>query len=926
MFMLIDGHGLAYRAYFGLSKKGFTTRNGLPTFAVYGFLKLLLSAVSKYHPQKIAVAFDKSKKTFRNELYDKYKANRKEMPADMKDQLSLIWELVHALGILVYEKEGYEADDIIGTLATKAAKKNEQVLILSGDRDLFQLINDNVTVLLPKPSVVNLLIYTEKEVKEHYGLEPCQIIDYKALAGDSSDNIPGAPGIGEKTAKKLLGEFKTIDNLINNMDKINSPKIKNIIANNTEQIKLSYKLALIDTDVPLDTPISATKPFDKEALICLLTKLEFTGILRELPAILPLFAGQQTDVSNDITFKPQTPPLNLKIISTLNELDELILKLKKIGIFAVDTETTGINALAVDLVGIAIAYEENCEKFEVYLPLGHDSLMDSPRILPLNHTLERLKTILEDENILKIGHNLKYEINVFSRYGIEFKGIGDDTFIGDYVLNPTGKHGLKEVGLIYFGYYMTPISDLIGKGSKAITMAQVPIDEVAAYSAADALVSLELSHYLSPKIKKAQMDDLYKNVELALIPVLAKMEQHGVTLDLNYLKEFSKELNNKVILLEKKIYELIEEQFNINSPKQLAVILFQNLKLPTKGIKKTIHGYSTDSISLTKLKNEHPVIEQLLSYRELVKLKTTYIDAFPALINPYTKRIHTSFNQAITATGRLSSSEPNLQNIPIRTQIGREIRKAFVPAEKKHFILSADYSQIELRVLAHLSRDSAFINAFENDEDIHSLTASHIFKIEDLKDVTKEQRSIAKTVNFGIVYGQTPYGLATTLGIQPVAAKEIIDNFNTKYEGIKQYFEQVLNFVRSNGFITTILNRRRYLPDINSSDRVLREFSERMAINTPIQGSAADIIKIAMIKLNNNLRTYNFKTKMILQVHDELVFEVSETELDKVSELIKDTMENAISLDISLKVDINYGQSWEESTNMTYPQIHNTYP
>ena len=668
------------------------------------------------------------------------------------------------------------------------------------------------------------------------------------------------------------------------------------------------------------------KPFNKDNLVSLLTKLEFGSFLRELPVILPLFASSQinksTDAECDITFTSPKLVFNLKIISNLNELGDLILKLKKSGVFAIDTETTGINSQLADIVGISIAYKEyekdNCnqaegEKFVFYLPLGHETLMDAARLLPFKQSLELLKPILEDENILKIGHNLKYEINIFNRYGITLKGIGDDTFICDYLLNSQSKHGLKDLGLTYFGYNMTPISELIGKGAQAITMAQIPIDKAAEYAGADAFVSLELADYLRPKIKDVMMEELYKDVELVLIPVLARMEQHGVNLDIAYLKEFSGKLNNELIGIEKNIYTLTEQQFNINSPKQLAAVLFENLKLPVKGLKKTVHGYSTNSTTLEKLKNEHPVIKELLTYRELMKLKTTYVDAFPALINPYTGRIHTSFNQAITATGRLSSSDPNLQNIPIRTEIGREIRRAFVPAEKNHFILSADYSQIELRVLAHLSKDPAFVAAFENDEDIHSLTASHIFKIEKIEDVTKEQRSIAKTVNFGIVYGQTPYGLGTTLGISNAEAKEIIDNFNARYEGIKQYFEKVLNEVRKKGFVTTILNRRRYFPDIQSHDRVLREFAERTAINTPIQGSAADIIKLAMIKLDKKLKEYNLKTKMLLQVHDELVFEVPEPELEKVSVLIKYTMENAIKIDIPLKVDINYGASWKEA-------------
>ena len=903
MLMLVDGHGLAYRAYYGLQRTGLKTREGLPTFAVYGFLKLLLDAVIKYKPDKIAIAFDKAKKTFRNDLYPEYKAHRKPMPDDMKEQLSIIWDVIHAFGIPVYQKEGFEADDIIGTMATKFSEE-EPVIILSGDRDLLQLVKENVRILLPKPSATNFSTYGEDEVLKDYNFKPYQIVHYKALAGDSSDNIPGAPGIGDKTAKNLIDQFGTIDNIISSAEQIVSQKVKNSIINNEELIRLSYKLALIDINVPLEIQDPRPADFDKDKLIEILTKLEFTSILRELPLIVPMFVSEQKCTAPE----PCAPPLNYKVVENLDELKKIVERIRELGYFAVDLETTGVKALQVDLVGIAIAYE----KLSFYVPLMHDNLLELDRNLPLKETLEIMKPVLEDINIPKIAHNIKYEINVLSRYGIKLRGIKDDTFIEDYVLNPTANHGLKDIAFTYFGYNMTPITELIGSGAKAITMCQVPVETAAPYACADAAVTLKLSEYLGPKIKECNMDDLYRNIELALIPVLAHMEQNGIKVDCDYLKAFSKKLSDELNILEGKIYELTGQNFNINSPKQLGAILFDNLKLSPKGIKKTVHGYSTDSPSLEKLKSSHAVVSHLLEYRQLIKLKTTYIDSLPVIMNPHTGRIHTSFNQTITATGRLSSSDPNLQNIPIKTEIGSEIRRAFVPERDDAFIVTADYSQIELRVLAHFSEDPTFLNAFANYQDIHTITASTIFKIP-LNEVTKAQRSMAKTVNFGIIYGQTPFGLSSTLGVPMHEAKRIIDEFNQSYEGIKIYFDKLVQDARDNGYVTTILNRRRYLPDINNADRTRREFAERTAINTPIQGSAADIIKVAMIELDKKLKENNFKAQMLLQVHDELVLEVPKEELDSIIGLVQKVMEHAVELKVPLLVDVNYGRSWKDA-------------
>lgn len=923
--ILIDGHALAYRTYFALEKQGFRTREThIPTWAVYGFTRILLETISKYKPQMLAVSFDRQLPTFRHEGSIEYKANRKPMPDDLQKQIPLIKEVIQGFDIPIYEFDGYEADDVIGTLAKQAEEKDYEVLILTSDQDMMQLVSDNISVLRPKTGTGEVEKYDKEKVLSYYNLRPDQIVDFKALRGDPSDNIVGVPGIGEKTAIKLLNEFDNLENLLNNLDKVKNDKLREKLRQNIDKARESYFLAKIYTDVDINfdcIECSLFKP-DTDKLIPVLKKLEFSSILNDLPKIFENFISNEKD---NFVSKNQVLDLNVKIITDFETLENLINDLNNCTQFAIDTETTGINSLNVDLVGISISYinpydssllnkeTSKIQNFSTYyIPLAH-KINDGTKQLPIKETLERLKPILENEKILKVGQNIKYEMNIFSCYGIKLRGIGDDTIIMDYLLNPDSKHGLKEIAFSHLGYNMTLITDLIGKGVKSITIDQVPISTVAQYAGADAAVTLELSFFLKPKLEQMGLIDLYKNIELPLIEVLSTIEQNGVKIDTENLSKFSQHLAKELSVLESRIYEIAGKEFNINSPQQMSEILFNKLGISTKGIKKTQLGFSTDARVLEKLKDKHIIIPEILNYRQLMKLKTTYADSLPNLINPKTGKIHTSFNQTITGTGRLSSSDPNLQNIPIRTEIGKQIRRSFIPSKEGYFILSADYSQIELRILAHLSKDPVFIEAFCKGQDIHSRTAMDIFYLPSIESVTEELRRIAKTVNFGIIYGQTPFGLAKTLNISNNQATKIITDFKNKYPNVQKYIDNTVDFAKKNGYVSTIFKRIRYIPDINHSDKIKREFATRVAINAPIQGSAADIIKIAMILLHDKIIKEGLDSKMILQVHDELVFEVPENEISLLKSIIIDIMENVCNLKVPLKVDIKIGTNWAEA-------------
>lgn len=909
--VLIDGHAIAYRAHFALMRMGLATRDGIPTWAVYGFTKTILDVIGKFKPDLMAVAFDRAAKTFRHAESVDYKAHRKPMPDDLVLQMDLIRQVVRAFDLPIYELDGFEADDVIGTISKQAAAKGYEVLIVTGDRDAFQLVDDHINVLWAKSGSELIRVDTQRVAEEFDGLTPLQIIEYKGLAGDSSDNIKGVPGIGDKTAKKLLMEFGTVEQLLSSLDRLENAKLRAKLAENVESARQSLRLATIDLAVPLDNldweHCELCIP-ELTRLTTVLGELQFNSILRDLPKILADFAGGER-AEAPVAVDPTERPLELKleVVSTIEQLRELVAALERQVLVSFDTETDSLDSMAANLVGISLAFGATTagEARSLYLPVGHQEGDQ----LPCDTVIAALKPFFEDPSVAKTAHNAKYDLNVLSRYGVRVRGLRFDSMLVDYLIDTSRSHGLKEIAWDRLHYRMTPISELIGTGAKAITMAQVAIERAAPYAAADAAVTLELVELLNDQLVKDGLVHLFTDIELPLIDVLASMEQYGVTIDKGYLGQLSHVFGNRLKELETEIWELAGTEFNINSPKQLAVVLFEKLQLPV--LKRTPKKEpSTDASVLEELSSQHEAVAKILEFRQLTKLKGTYVDSLPELINATTGKIHTSYNQMVAATGRLSSERPNLQNIPIRTDEGREIRRAFVPSLPDHVIMAADYSQIELRLLAQIAQEPVFIEAFRNDEDIHSLTASQIFRVP-LAEVTRDQRRMAKTVNFATIYGQGAFSLAKVLGIPMGEAKAFIDAFWQHYPKIKHYTIEAVALVKRRGYATTLLGRRRYIPEIN--DKRLRDFGERTSVNSPIQGTAADIIKIAMIRLQQALTERRLRTRMILQVHDELVFEVPTDEVETVTELVREIMEGAYPLDVPLKVEIAVGPSWMEA-------------
>ncbi|MFN8671796.1 MAG: DNA polymerase I [Candidatus Sericytochromatia bacterium] len=923
--VVIDGHALAFRAYYALSRAGSRTKEGLPTWAIFGFTKVLIEIIESFKPEYLVMTFDTKEPTFRHEMYPLYKANRGAPEDDFIIQMPYITEVVKAFNIPIYQKGGFEADDIIGTIAKKY--ENEfKIDVITGDQDLMQIVSDKTSIYLPNKEGAGLKKYEIKDVIEKYGVEPSQIIDFKAIKGDASDNIPGVKGIGEKGATKLIQDFKSLENLYENIDKIDKERTRNLLRESQENAFLSKKLATINTNSPLEFNLEdwhLVKP-DETTLKDFLVKLEFRTILEKLPKILANYDNKELDNPDELWFDfteeehgEAKLDIDVKIVSNLSELEKLASDLNNKAFFAIDFETTAINTFEAKMVGIAISYQDNelttIKDFKTfYIPTAHTLINDLELNIPIEKVLEYLKPILENEKIGKVGHNLKYEMNVLRNYNVFLKGIKDDTFIADYVLNPNNNHGLKDCAKKHLSYVMTNIEELIGKGRTAITIDQVEIEKVSKYAGADAAVSLELAFYLRKQLKETESLEVYENIDLPLVSVLSKMEREGIKVNAEHLKTLSIKIQEELTKLETKIHNLAGKEFNINSPKQLSTILFEDLKIEVKGVKKNkVSGYSTDANVLEKLEGEHPIISEILEYRQLTKVKSTYADLIFELINKTTGKIHTSFNQGVAATGRLSSTDPNLQNIPIKTDIGKEIRKAFITSNENNYIVSFDYSQIELRLLAHYTQDPVFVEAFKNDLDIHARTIMDIYGLKDISEVSKDLRRIGKTVNFGIVYGQTAHGLSQSLKITMKEASEIIKKFNERYTSINKYVEDMTYFANANGYVKTLFNRRRYLPEIYSSTRTLREFAKRTAINTPLQGTAADIIKIAMIHIDKALEKETLQSKMLLQVHDELVFEVPKEELDKIKILVPEIMENVFpEITIPLKVSYSYGKNW----------------
>lgn len=932
--ILIDGHAIAFRAYHALARRNFRTKAGIPTWAAYGFCKILFEVIEMFKPYYLIMTFDTKEPTFRKKMYDLYKANRDAAPDDFIVQMPFITEIVKAFEIPIFQKGGYEADDLIGTLARQGNENGLEVSIVTGDRDLLQLVNESTYVYLPNRDEGGLQKFGVEETTEKYGVRPDQFVDYKGLIGDKSDNIPGIHGMGPKGATKLLDQYESLENIYQHLDEIKNERTRNMLADSKEIAFLSRDLARIEINAPveLDLETCHLNVPDQQNVLEVLKKLEFGSLINSMPKILANFyptekSERLNTVDDDLWFdfteeehSARELKLNLKVLNNLEELRNLANELEKTKYFAIDLETTGVNSLNTELVGLSVAFSKNSdeksvEKFHTYyLAFSHKLEEDISKNLPLEESLSILKDVLENENIGKIGQNIKFEINVLSLYGIKLKGIQDDTFLADYVLNPSNAHGLKEIAKQHLNYLMTPITDLIGTGRKSITIDYAPLEKVAEYCGADSAVTLELSFYLRNKLEESDMLELYNNIELPLIKVLAGMEQNGIKIDESHLHKLSEQLSNDMQKHEAKIFELAGKEFNVNSPKQLSQILFEELQIPSKGIKKNkTTGFSTDASVLEKLASEYEIVSHIQEYRQLAKLKSTYADSLTAICNPKTGKVHTSFNQAITTTGRLSSTDPNLQNIPIKTEIGREIRRAFIPSAPDSVILTADYSQIELRLLAHYTDDPIFIEAFSKDLDIHSRTVMDIFDLKSLDEVTPELRRIGKTVNFGIVYGQTAFGLSEKLNVPVKRASEIINKFNETYQSVANYARKMIAFAEENAYVETLFKRRRYLPEISSPNRMMKEFARRTAINTPLQGTAADLIKIAMIRIDHQMND-KFKSKMLLQVHDELVFEVTKDELEEMKFMIRNIMENVYpDLKVPLKVSVNIGDSWVEA-------------
>ncbi|MCK5557651.1 MAG: DNA polymerase I [Candidatus Hydrogenedentes bacterium] len=892
MLYLMDGAAFAHRAFHAI--KHLTDREGKPTNAVFGFTKTLLKILREKRPDYMAVAFDTHAPTFRHEMYPEYKATRKKTPEELVAQMPVILEVADALGMRVVEKDGYEADDIIGTLARRAVDAGMDVMILTGDKDLLQLISPHITVHDPQGKNGP---HTMENMRERFGLSPEKVVDVMALWGDSSDNVPGVPGIGEKNAKQLISKYGSLTGLYENVAEIKGKKGQNL-RENRDLAFLSRKLVSLDTDVPLDLDPQGCKLDDIDALkiIPIFKRLNFQSLLKE-------FVGSEEE------------ELDYRVIQDRATLERLASDLRAAGSFTLDLETTSKIPMQADIVGISVSLRA-CTGF--YVPTGHreEALQDTDGKrygqVPREEFISIVKPLLEDESVKKTGQNIKYDMVVLARHGITLRGADFDTMIASYLIDPTGgKHNLDDLALRYLDHKMIPISDLIGTGSKAITMERVPVDRVAHYSCEDADITWRLRELFEPMLEERALTKLFREVEVPLIPVLARMEVAGVKIDLTVFSHLSNRLNREIERVAEDVYEIAGERFNINSSKQLQKILFDKLGL-TK-LRKTKTGYSTDVAVLEQLSGEHPLPERLLEYRTLEKLRSTYVESLPKLINTSTGRIHTSFNQAVTATGRLSSSDPNLQNIPIRMELGKELRSGFIPGSDDLLFVSADYSQIELRTLAHLSGDENLTKAFRNGEDIHRATAARIFGVSSADEVTPEMRRRAKVVNFGVIYGMGAFRLAREFGISMDEAKAFIEHYFGIYPRVRKYTEKTLAEAEDKGYVETILNRRRYMPELRGAKGADRQSAERAAINAPIQGSAADLIKVAMNRLDTFLSENNMKTRLILQVHDELLLEAPLNEVEIVKQETKRIMENAYPLDVPLKVDIGVGRNWLES-------------
>ncbi|MBN1211062.1 MAG: DNA polymerase I [candidate division Zixibacteria bacterium] len=893
---LVDGSAIFYRAFFAFIRNPLINSRGENTSATYGFVNSLLKIIRDENPPYFVVVFDTKEPTFRHKMYEEYKSTRAKMPEELVDQLPRIRQAVEALNIPSFEMEGFEADDVIGTIAKAAEKEDFEVWCVTGDKDFFQLVSDRIKIYNPKKAAEEAEKFGRDEVKAKFGVFPERVIDKLSLMGDSSDNVPGVPGIGPKTADKLLEQFDNLEGVLEGFEEISSKTIREKIKNNIDKARLSKQLVTIDTSVPLEIDFEQMKrrDIDYEATKKLFLELEFNTLLKQL---MP-DSGAAEEVEDKKAAK-----VDYKRVENLDDLKKLIKKLSTKKEVAVDTETTSLNALEAELVGVSLSFTPG-EAF--YIPLGHS--VDKEQNLPFEDALAVLKKFLEDPKVQKFGQNIKYDLEVLHRYDIDINPVAFDTMLASYVLDPSARqHSLDFLAVKHFDYKMQPITDLIGTGKKQKTFDTVSVEKAVFYASEDADFTYRLRGVFAPLLESGEMHNLYYNIELPLIKVLAAMEEAGIRVDDKFLSLLSKDMDKKLVKLQSEIHKVAGGEFNINSTQQLSHILFEKLKLPTKGKTAKKTGFSTDVRVLEELALIHDFPKLILDFRQLTKLKNTYIDAIPKLINSLTGRVHTSFNQTIAATGRLSSTDPNLQNIPIRTEEGREIRKAFIPRDKNHILLAADYSQIELRILAHYSDDRGLIEAFKRGEDIHTRTAAEVYGVK-FEAVTPEMRRAAKTANFAVIYGVSAYGLSQQTELDLGQSREFIETYFARYPGIKTYMEETKRFAREKGFVTTLYNRRRFLPDIKSKNFNIRQFAERTAINTPIQGSAADIIKVAMLKIYGKIE--KMKSKMVLQVHDELVFDAHRDELEELEKIVKNGMEKAIKLKVPLVADMGTGDNW----------------
>lgn len=941
---LLDAYALIYRAFFALSKNPRMNSKGVNTSAVMGFLNSLYEILQKEKPTHIGVAFDVAGTAQRQAEYSEYKANREKMPDDLRDSIPYIIRLIEAFNIPVYGVEGYEADDVIGTLSKKAEQQGFTTYMMTPDKDFGQLVTDKILLYKPAKFGEPAQVWGPKEVCERYGIqEPKQLIDILGLWGDAADNIPGIPGIGEKTAAQLVGQYGSVENLIAHADELKGKQKENVI-NFAEQGLMSKALASINLEVPVDFDEEELKAKDPDvpALMALFEELEFKtfakrfledykgkhGVDSPLPpserGIQPTEASagsQQADLFSNVGAfdlfhqgdndgllefsdkdSAKTVAHDYKLVETdadIKALVELLFKQKQ---FVFDTETTNIDVYSAELVGVSFAIKAH-EAWYLPMPAEREACQ---------RKLELLRPLFEDESLLKIGQNLKYDISMLAQYGINVKGKMFDTMLAHYLIEPEQRHNMDYLAEVYLNYLTIPIEDLIGKGRQQKTMREVPVELVKEYAAEDADITLQLYEKLLPLLKENGVEKLFYEIEMPLVPVLSRMEANGVRIDTENLQQISEAFGREIRKIEEEIYQAAGTPFNIASPKQLGEILFERMHVDEKAKKTKTGQYATGEDVLQKLSHKHPIIQMILDYRSLTKLKSTYLDALPALVNPKDGLIHTSYNQAVTATGRLSSNNPNLQNIPVRTEKGREIRRAFVPRSQQYTLLAADYSQIELRIIAHLSQDPAMVTDFNLGHDIHAATAAKVFHVP-IDQVTKEQRSRAKAVNFGIIYGMSAFGLAERMEISRSEAADIIKKYFEEYAGIKEYMNRSIALARERGYAETILGRRRYLRDINSANSVVRGFAERNAINAPIQGSSADMIKIAMIGIHQELEHLKMQSKMILQVHDELVFDAHLDELDALKAIVQDKMVNALPLSVPIVVEMNTGANWLEA-------------